>query len=63
MKTTRRDLLRGQKQIAEKQDAIDLKNKVPTNLKEHRELQKKLKELENAGTEERTVTDSKRGLR
>jgi len=56
-------LLRGQKQIAEIQDVVELKTKVPTTLKEHREQQQKLKELENVRTEERTVSNTKRGLR
>ena len=56
-------MLKGQQQIVEKKDVAELKTKVATTLKEHRELQKKLRELENgegsATADARTKTDTK----
>ena len=63
MKKQRSTLLKGQQQIVELKDVAELKTKVATTLKEHRELQKKLRELENgegsATADARTKTDTK----
>lgn len=50
-------MLKGQQQLVEQKDVAELKTKTATTLKEHRELQKKIWELEN-GREPATASGS-----